>query len=226
MVRSRTSPSGPRRPGPAVRPQPASAQELDTGRRLLRFLTTRPALALVGLLVLGLAAARAIWWQPTVADGLVGLTIAALIGPVEWLVHGVFFHAPGDSRRQRWLGTGIDHGHHHDDPTDLRWLLLAPSGVAAFAVILGAIAMTVAGGVTSALGSPFIGPALTAVTLAWAALLHYEFTHLLIHSRCRIPVARYRRLRTNHLAHHHRRSDRRLGVTTTIGDRLFGTGPA
>ncbi|MEM8925578.1 MAG: sterol desaturase family protein [Actinomycetota bacterium] len=204
-------------------PRPTRATELTTARAFVRFVITRPSLvglAAAVIAALGLRLVLGMWgW----ADAAVVLVMAALIGPAEWAIHHLLFHAPSSSRRQRWLGTGKGHRRHHRDPADLTWLLLAPAGIVVFALVLGLVGAAVAWAVATVVDAALVGPVATGVVVAWAALLHYELAHLLFHARIRPRLARYRRLRAHHLAHHHREASQRLGVTTTTGDRLFGT---
>ena len=69
-------------------------------------------------------------------------------------------------------------------------------------------------------------PWLTAVVLAQVALAHYEWVHLLVHTRYRPRSRYYRRLARNHRLHHFRDERSWLGVTSNLGDRLLRTYPA
>lgn len=160
------------------------------------------------------------------ADLLVSAATIALIGPVEWALHRSVLHASDDSWSSRRLGTGSGHRRHHQDPADLDWLLL--SGTDAMAAVIGFGLLTAAwvSALTGALGTAVLGPVLTGWLLAVVALGHYEWIHLLIHTRYRCRTRWYRRLAANHRRHHHRNERFWLGVTTNTGDRLFGTIPA
>lgn len=156
---------------------------------------------------------------------LVGLVA---VGPLEWLIHRHLFHAPTTSWRWRRLGTGHRHRLHHDDPDRLDWLLLDGRGVVVLLVATAAIVTLWAvpiGLARPGLGAgPSLGPTyLTGLAVAWSALANYEWTHLLAHVGYRPRTGRARRLVRHHLAHHHRDSARWFGITTTLGDRLFGT---
>ena len=70
-----------------------------------------------------------------------------------------------------------------------------------------------------------LGPYLSALTIGWVAIANYEWTHLLIHSAYRPRTSYYRRLARNHRLHHHRNERYWFGVTTNLGDRVFGTLP-
>ena len=78
----------------------------------------------------------------------------------------------------------------------------------------------------SLLGASGVGGFLTGWACASIALLHYEWVHLLVHTRYRCRTRYYRRLARNHRLHHFRNERFWLGVTTDSGDRLLGTWPA
>ena len=156
----------------------------------------------------------------------------ALAGPVEWLVHRGLLHADPTSWRATTLRTGQGHARHHDDPGDVRWAMLRTSDVVVFVTALGAFSALWVGTVaslvstvSSATVSSMIGPGLTAWAAACVALVHYEWTHLLVHTRVRLRTPVYRRLARHHRMHHHRDATKWLGVTTNTGDRLFSTLP-
>ena len=56
-------------------------------------------------------------------------------------------------------------------------------------------------------------------------MAHYEWVHLLVHTRYRPRSRYYRRLARNHRLHHYRNEDYWLGVTSNLGDRLLRTYP-
>ena len=60
---------------------------------------------------------------------------------------------------------------------------------------------------------------------AYVALGHYEWTHLLVHTRYRPKSRYYKRLARNHRRHHFRNEDYWMGITSNLGDRMFGTYP-
>lgn len=201
----------------------STADQLSSKRALARHFAGRPA---VVVLTVGLAVAAGVrtgigGWGT--ADVIVAVIAVVLIGPVEWLIHGLLFHAPADSVRSRRWRTGHRHHLHHDRPSELQWLLLDVRGVLVLMVGVAAVVAASAIPLSLFFGQPWPGPFTTSVVLAWLALANYEWTHLLIHSRYRARTRRYRRLVRNHLAHHHRDDSSWLGVTTNLGDRLFGT---
>jgi hypothetical protein len=223
---------------------PISSRELRSKAAMARCLLGGwPGRALVLAIVVALAGRTLLAGTGVGAPDEIGLGVGAadaivvavgliLIGPVEWVVHQHLFHAPTTSWRWRRLGTGRRHHLHHDEPDRIEWLLLDARGVT---LLLGASALLVAGwaipvGLAIGLveGDAAVGRVvavwLSGVVVAWAALVHYEWTHLLDHAGYRPSTRRYRRLARRHLYHHHRDDGRWLGVTSNLGDHLFGTG--
>ena len=74
-------------------------------------------------------------------------------------------------------------------------------------------------------GSALFGPFVMAWACAAAGLTHYEWVHLLVHTRYRPTMRYYRRLARNHRLHHYRNEKYWLGVTSNTGDRIMGTYP-
>lgn len=158
-------------------------------------------------------------------DALVLLGTLALTGPVEWVIHLFLLHADEDAWTSRRLGTGSGHREHHLDPPELRWLLLR--GVDAFVFTL-LFSVFVAAWVLPTmwlLDGPLLGPFLTGWALAALGLLHYEWVHLLVHTRYRPTSRYYARLARNHRLHHFRNERFWLGVTANSGDRVLRTYP-
>lgn len=156
---------------------------------------------------------------------VIGLTML-LLGFVEWALHLYLLHAPDDSFRMQKLGTGSGHREHHLDPQNVGWILLG--GIDAFVFLLLIAGWTAAWSlpVLLALGDGLLGPYLTALIAAYVSLAHYEWTHLLVHTRYRPKSRYYQRLAANHRLHHYRNEHNWLGVTSNLGDRVLGTLPA
>lgn len=158
-------------------------------------------------------------------DGLVVAVTLALIGPFEWIVHRHLLHAPATSFRARRLGTGSGHAAHHLDPDDLRWLLLSGSDALVFAGGIGVVTAVWSIPIGLAAGASPVAISLSAWCVGLMALTHYEWTHLLVHTRYRCRSRHYRALARHHRLHHYRSERYWLGVTTRSGDRLAGTMP-
>lgn len=184
-----------------------------------RLIAAGIATALVARVWLGIGTGALI----SAADGVVVLIGVVMIGPVEWLVHRHLFHASETSRRARWLGTGRRHRRHHDQPDDLEWLLLDRRGAIVLLIATAGLAALWGLPVAAALGEDLWATWLSAVVVAWLALAHYEWTHLLAHVAYRPQSNRYRTLTRRHRYHHYRDEGRWLGVTSNLGDHLFAT---
>jgi hypothetical protein len=154
--------------------------------------------------------------------------VVVLLGPVEWVIHRMLLHAQSTNRVAELLGTRDSHERHHRVPDDLDWLLLRrPNAIGSCLAIvlpLGAIALV--------LGSvPLISPevaratAASTMTAGLLALAHYEWVHLLIHSKYRPTSRYYAYLDRNHRLHHFRNERYWLCVTVDVGDRLARTLP-
>lgn len=156
---------------------------------------------------------------------VVGVTIV-LLGFVEWVLHLYLLHAPEDSFRMEKLGTGTGHREHHLDPQNVGWILLG--GIDAFVFLILIAGWTAAWSLPLLwlIGDGLIGPYLTALTAAYVSLAHYEWTHLLVHTRYRPKSRYYKRLAAHHRLHHYRNEHYWLGVTSNLGDRALGTLPA
>jgi hypothetical protein len=170
-------------------------------------------------------AARLVVGDLGLGDVVVSAITLVLIGPMEWLLHREVLHAPEDSWSSRRLGTGSGHRRHHEDPPDLGWLLVSGFDSVVVVVVFGALTAGWTSVVALGSGTAIIGPFLTGCALAAFGLAHYEWVHLLIHTRYRCRTRYYRRLAANHRRHHYRNERFWLGVTTNSGDRLFGTMP-
>lgn len=207
------------------------ADEIDTKRRAVsafassgsgRVVSTALALAAIGRLITMAAGFGGPSWRDPV---VIVVTIAA-VGIVEWVIHLFLLHASPDAWTSRRLGTGAGHRRHHLDPPDLGWLLLGRVDAIVFSVMIavGTAAWTVPLAVVTS-GS-VVAVVLTGLVAAYVALWHYEWTHLLVHTRYRPRTRYYARLARNHRLHHFRNERYWLGVTTNSGDRLLGTYPA
>lgn len=158
-------------------------------------------------------------------DLLVFAVTIAAVGPVEWTIHRYLLHADERAWTSRRLGTGDGHRRHHLDPPDLQWLLLAGADAAVFIGVFSALTVLWTLPLATLIGASGPGAWLTGCACAAAALLHYEWVHLLVHTRYRCRTPYYRRLARNHRLHHFRNERYWLGVTTNAGDRVLRTYP-
>jgi hypothetical protein len=182
-----------------------------------------PQILLAGTAIVAIVRVAIGGWS-IVDLGIVALTMV-LTGPVEWVLHLVLLHAPADSIRMQRFGTGTGHRQHHLDPNDVGFILLR--GVDAFTFQLMIAASTAAWLPLSLwlLGLQVLGPSVTGVLASFVALAHYEWVHLLVHTRYRSKTRFYKRLTANHRLHHYRNERYWLGVTSNVGDRLLRSYP-
>lgn len=156
---------------------------------------------------------------------LLALAVVIVAQPfVEWWLHRHVLHA----RARRVIGVSIDpgaaHRGHHEAPDDVGGALLgagyAVADAAGVAVVVGLVTLATA----PLVGSIPVRAMLTAIAAGEVALAVYEWSHLLVHSGYRPRTAWFRGLRANHRRHHFRDDTRSFGITSTLGDRVFGTG--
>jgi len=159
------------------------------------------------------------------ADLMVVAITLVLTGVVEWVLHLHVLHAPDDSIRMTKYKTGAGHREHHLDPPNIGWLMLGWHDVAIFLGMLAIWNLTWPIVLALVLGAPILGTYLSALLLSYVMLAHYEWTHLLAHTRYRPRLPYYRRLKINHRLHHYRNEHHWLGVTSNVGDRVLGTLP-
>lgn len=151
-------------------------------------------------------------------DGVVAIAIVALWPIQEWLIHVFFLHY----RPRRVLGRTLDftvprmHRAHHREPWRLD-LVFIPTQVFAWAPF--------AGGALAWLLLPSPPLAATAILVYFALALHYEWVHLLVHTRYKPRSALYARLWRNHRLHHFKNEHYWYGVTMLSGDHLLRTHP-
>ena len=201
------------------------ADDLRTKREIVRvYLGRSSALVLVVAAVL-LATARITIGQFGRGDVIVVAVTFAITGTVEWIIHKFLLHAPDDAWTSRTLGTGVGHRRHHLDPPDIDWLMLRGADAAVFITAFGAVTAAWTLPLMWLTSSVLLGPFLTAWMLAAIGLAHYEWVHLLVHTRYRPRTRYYRGLARNHRLHHFRNEGYWLGVTSNSGDRLLRTYP-
>ncbi len=158
-------------------------------------------------------------------DLVIAGTTLFLVGVFEWVVHLFLLHAPEDSFRMTKLRTGTGHRAHHQDPNGMVHLLLNTPESALFAAMFGVFTALWVPVFMWILGFEMLAPYLTGYMLALIGLLHYEWTHLLVHTRYKPKTRVYKRLARNHRLHHYRNEHNWLGVTSNMGDRILGTYP-
>lgn len=159
-------------------------------------------------------------------DLVLVVTTVVLLGPVEWVIHRFILHAPEDSLRMTKFGTGDGHREHHLDPNDVGWALLFWADALVFLVGLGVWTAVWVVPFALIVGAGVLPAFVTGYLLAALGLAHYEWTHLLIHTRYRPKTRYYKRLAKNHRLHHYRNEHYWLGVSSNLGDRVLQTLPS
>jgi hypothetical protein len=192
---------------------PATTRHLRTLRsaygEFVQHLTPR----LLGVTLLALAVARALWTSWSGADLLAVVALVALQPFTEWAIHVHVLHCPADGGVRDRLA-GASHRRHHDNPRELRFQFIHPAAVTG-GLLLGAA-------VVVGVKTPAV---MTSVLTATALTLTYEWVHFLIHTDYAPRHEPYRRLHRAHRLHHFRNEHYWLGVTGRTGDRLLGTNP-
>jgi hypothetical protein len=207
------------------------ADELRTKREIARAFLAQPSPRVLAAAVVLALAVRVVVGGWSWVDPAIIVLLAAASGLVEWVVHVHLLHAADEAWARRRLGTGRGHRRHHLDPSDLEWLLLHRSDALVFSVLVAVVsvawtvpAMVVVGWFAGGVG--LLGPSLTAIVVAYLALAHYEWAHLLEHTRYRPRSRYYRTMARRHRLHHFRNERYWLGITSSTGDRLMSTLPA
>lgn len=179
---------------------------------------------LVTMIVLAVAVRASAGGAPGVTDLVMVSLVVSLQPFVELGLHRGLLHLR-PRRLGRWrLDPGASHRGHHRVPDDVHGALLGtPYAIADSLAIVAVIVLAGALAAPIASGYPAAAVA-TAAAAGCAGLLWYEWVHLLLHTGYRPRSAWFRRLRANHLRHHHRDEERWFGITTTFVDRLTGTG--
>lgn len=206
----------------------ASARDLTTRREVAHALAASSSGRVIVLFFGAASAARFLLGGLGWSDLLAVVAVLVLLGPVEWVIHRWLLHAKPGNVVGELLGTRDSHERHHRDPEDLGWLLLRrPNAIGSCLAIVGPFALSAIIAVSLGLGTAQQNwsTACTATAAGLLALLHYEWVHLLVHSKYR-PVSRYyAHLDRNHRLHHYRNERYWLGVTVDVGDRLMRTLP-
>jgi hypothetical protein len=202
------------------------ATDLATKREILALFATTGSARVLAAAAFILAGSRLVVGDWGRGDAIVVAATFVITGPVEWVIHKYLLHAPEDAWSSRTLGTGSGHRQHHLDPPDIGWLLLRTVDAGVFVTAFGLVTACWTVPLLWITGSALLGPFLTAWACVAIGLLHYEWVHLMVHTRYRPRTPYYRRLARNHRLHHFRNEHYWLGVTSNSGDRLLRTYPA
>lgn len=189
----------------------------ESYRDLLLFMAGRPGPRLMVAVLACAVLYKSTLGGWSVLDLVIIGFILAIRGILEWLIHACLYHGwPVPLLGFRLRGDIHEmHLKHHRDPLDYDTFLLTSRGV------------SVASVVTLAFWWPLTGLDL-AVSLVFAVIMVLfiiEVVHLMAHSRI-YPRNRFlARMLALHRRHHQCDDGNWMGVSSSLGDRLFGTYP-
>lgn len=130
---------------------------------------------------------------------------------LEYLIHRYIFHMKTDNihfRKIVFAIHGVHHAHSHDN--DKMFVPFVP------AIFMASILLYVLNAILGDFSYPFF---------AGIIFMHqiYNYIHVIIHTN-KFPNSKIlKRLRENHIKHHHGYGEKCFGVTSTICDKLFKT---
>ncbi len=179
--------------------------------------------AIVAALVARLTIGDFSWREgPAVAGMLVIYPFA------EWTIHVYLLHLrPFKLRKRRVeLATARAHREHHEQPNDLRMVILGPLEATGLIFFIVPLLPFLAGMVCTLLGAsvPF-GALVSAVLTGYVLVAVYEWTHFLIHTAYRPRTRYFRSIWRTHRLHHFKNEHYWHGITNTISDHVLGTHP-
>lgn len=157
-------------------------------------------------------------------DAIAATAVLASRPFAEWAIHRGVLHARPRVIRGRTVDLGAAHRRHHREPADVDFVLVDARYARYYVVGWAATAAALA----AALPGRHWGrmrPTLSALGAAYASLVAYEWTHLVIHTAYRPQHRWLRRRRAQHRRHHFRNEHYWYGVTTDLADRVLRTGP-
>lgn len=169
-----------------------------------------PKWLICAVLLAAVAWLRPPWWLVLVPAGF------ALWFPLEYVAHRYVFHYFVE--HEHLSAASAKHVAHHRDPQDPAELFLEPVRMFWLGVPLFGI---------YALVLFSWGQALALFSGTYAALIYYEYMHLLAHvphARPKLPWTRA--MKRWHLLHHFKHEEHWFGVTTRAMDRALGSDPS
>ena len=155
----------------------------------------------------------------SVFDVLITVVVIAIWPLLEWVIHLYLLH----SRPLPFMSFQLDFMHarkhraHHQYPWKLDTLFIP------LRTYLFVIPLLVVVGYLGFAYQVFVS---TGVAIFLTLSLHYEWCHLLAHSKYTPRSRVYKRIWRNHRLHHFKNENLWLGVSTTLGDKMLGTSPA
>jgi hypothetical protein len=161
-----------------------------------------------------LSAGLVVWSAPGLSTVLWGLGVGLASWSLsEYVFHRFVLHAPRVRARAIWRMQKRLHYKHHEVPDDPRWLFIPWWGSPGLIAIGGGV------------GAWTVGPgAFWPAALGYAmALVLYEVTHFAAHVPYR-PRTRWGAfMKRHHVLHHYKNERYWYGVTSPLGDFVFGT---
>jgi sterol desaturase/sphingolipid hydroxylase (fatty acid hydroxylase superfamily) len=182
-----------------------------------RFFWSQTNPRIMAATLVAVLAARLVVGDWRLDDVWIALGLIAAQPFVEWVIHVAVLHY----RPVTILGREVDfllarkHREHHADPTVVELIFVPLPALLRLIPLVGL-------GLWLLLPTP---AALTAMAVASALLLTYEWTHYLVHSAYRPKTRLYRAIWRAHRLHHHKNEQYWFGVTNATADRLLGTYP-
>jgi hypothetical protein len=153
------------------------------------------------------------WWD------LLPVAALAAYWPIqEWLIHVYILHFKPFTVFGRTVDFRVPRSHraHHRAPWNIDILFIPMHSFIYSIPVVFLIWLTLA---------PTPALAMTGVVTQLALSLHYEWVHLLVHTRVMPRTALYQRLWRNHRWHHFKNEHYWFGVTMLSGDHLLRTAP-
>ncbi len=204
-----------------VRPRPP-LRSLRSQRDAVQVFARQPSPRIIATGLIGALALRARDHRFDRRDGAIVAAVVTTRGLHEWVIHRFVLHAAPRDVLGVTIDPGAGHRAHHDHPDTIDDALLKPRDAVLF---LAMIAVYVGGACGPWRHRLAPRNTLTGVATAYAALLTYEWTHYLDHTTVPLRSRVARQLRAHHRLHHYRDERAWLGITSTIGDRVFRTSP-
>lgn len=152
----------------------------------------------------------------TAWDGVIFTAVFFGRGTIEWLIHTYVLHAR-PLPLVHWQCHSVlsrMHTEHHRHPGDIDTLFFGGKSLLLVTLVMAA---------AFSILIPRHELALTLLSVILLNTLLYEWCHMLAHSTITPRSAYFRRIILNHRWHHYRDSQKWLGVSSTTGDKLFGT---
>ncbi len=198
---------------------PATEQENPaTARQFVKVFYTHMSPRILTALVIGLVGFRVYLGDWSYADLIAPLCILAFWPILEWLIHAYLLHM----KPRKIMGFKVDlsvgrtHRAHHVNPADLSDITINKEVFPTVVPVLFILAYWL---------FPTVELATGALAVFFMLSLHYEFCHFIGHVAWQPPFEYYRRRQRMHRLHHYRDEKLWWGVSTGLGDMLFGTAP-